>query len=135
MSSTESQTEPLALRPDVVATVLEDEAVLLDLESKYFYSVNAPGWAIVQLFENGTTVDHVRAQCRAWGAGPDDAAAIARFVEMLVGDRLLQPTQAPAASNRVVFDGNWRPPAIDKHREPLQRIVISAFDPTLPLAE
>jgi hypothetical protein len=33
------------------------------------------------------------------------------------------------------LNGGWRPPTIDKHREPLQRIVISAFDPTLPLAE
>ena len=40
----------LTLRPDVVATVLEDGAVLLDLETKYFYSVNPSGWAILQLF-------------------------------------------------------------------------------------
>ena len=49
----------LVLSAEVVATVLENEAVLLDLRTKYFYSVNASGWAIAQLFESGTTRDAV----------------------------------------------------------------------------
>ena len=56
-----------ALRPDVVATVVEDGAVLLDLESKYFYSVNATGWAMLRLFEAGATREHAEERCKGWG--------------------------------------------------------------------
>lgn len=125
----------LSLRPDVVVTVLENEAVLLDLETKYFYSVNASGWAIVQLFEGGADVEQVREHCRQWGAPPEDADAIARFLAMLESDRLVVPTPAASHVDGVKIAGAWTAPAIEKHKEPLQRIMVSAFDPTLPLAE
>ena len=125
----------LTLSPDVVATVLQQEAVLLDLQSKFFYSVNASGWAITQLFEGGTTRADVRAHCRTWGAPVDDMAAIDRFVDALLENRLAVPADAPAAENGVTFAGPWLAPMIDKHKEPLQRIMISAFDPSVPLAE
>jgi hypothetical protein len=135
MSSTQPTNQALMLRPDVVVTVLEHEAVLLDLETKYFYSVNTSGWAIVQLFETGATLDHVRTQSQSWGAGTADAGAIARLVDVLISDRLVTIAAQPVSLNGVAFEGTWTSPTIEKHREPLQRIVVSAFDPTLPLAE
>ncbi|MBI1815246.1 MAG: hypothetical protein HYR72_09735 [Deltaproteobacteria bacterium] len=135
MSGTQPTDQPLMLRPDVVVTVLEREAVLLDLETKYFYSVNASGWAIVQLFETGVTLDHVRTQSESWGAGSADADAILRLVDVLISDRLVTVATQPVSLNGGAFEGTWATPTIEKHREPLQRIVVSAFDPTLPLAE
>ncbi len=121
------------LRPDVVATVLEDGAVLLDLETKYFYSVNQSGWAILQLFEIGATKQQAETQSRAWGAPEMDG--VATFLKTLTDENLItaldQATDAPS----IDWTGAWTSPTIEKHREPLQRIMISAFDPTLPLAE
>lgn len=125
----------LVLRPDVVAAVLEDGAVLLDLETKYFYSVNPTGWAIVQLFENGATRERVETQCRAWGAPPADGDAVGGFLAALLQDRLVVAGNASASAGEVAPAQPWSPPVIEKHKEPLQRIMISAFDPTLPLAE
>lgn len=123
------------LRPDVVATVIEDGAVLLDLESKYFYSVNHSGWAIMQLFEAGTTREIVEAECRKWGAGANDARSISDFLNLVIGDNLVTPTDFPAADSAIALSYAWSPPTVEKAREPLQRIIKSPFDPTLPLAE
>ena len=126
---------PLSLRPDVVVTVLEDEAVLLDLESKYFYSVNTCGWSVVQMFESGTTLGRIHVQCEAWGAPEHDREAITKFLDVLVNDRLVTPASDSPAGEAVALKGGWSPPLIEKHKEPLQRIMVSAFDPSLPLAE
>jgi hypothetical protein len=128
-------TATIALRPDIVATVLEDGAVLLDLETKYFYSVNPPGWAILQLFETGASPAQVMDRCRGWGQTQAAEAATMKFIDYLIEDRLVTAGASPLPTQEVEWEGDWSPPHIEKHREPLQRIMTSAFDPTLPLAE
>lgn len=127
--------QPLMLRPDVVVTTLENEAVLLDLDTKYFYSANLSGWAIAQLFEAGTSRARVAGWCRGGGATDEQQAAVAAFVQALVDERLIVPADASGPQAQVTFPDPWTPPTLEKYKEPLQRIMISAFDPTLPLAE
>jgi hypothetical protein len=128
--------EALSLRPEVVATVLEEGAVLLDLESKFFFSVNSSGWSIIQLFERGTSPAEVQAICRAWGASIEDRDAIERFVDTLVSERLVVPGPGEAApAEGTTAPGEWVTPRLEKHKEPLQRVMVSAFDPSIPLAE
>ena len=131
----QTQTKTLVLRPDVVATVIEDGAVLLDLASKYFYTVNHAGWAILQMFEAGTTRALVEAECGTWGARADNAHAIAHVLDLIIGDNLVTPTDSPVADPENPLNHSWSAPTIEKSREPLQRIMKSPFDPTLPLAE
>lgn len=125
----------LALRPDVVVAVLQDGAVLLDLETKYFYSVNASGWAIVQMFEGGATVEDIEARCHTWGCRSEGDQAIDNFNGILVKEGLVHATTNNPPSSEIAFRGRWLPPVIEKHKEPLQRIMTSAFDPSIPLAE
>jgi len=133
--------EPLAengvwkLRPDVVATVLNDGAVMLDLETKFFFSANASAWAIAEMFESGATRQSVHEACRRWGAGAEHRPAIDGIIQQMIRERLIQPAADPgfAAANSPVK--SWTSPTLTKHREPLQRIMVSAFDPGLPLAE
>ncbi|MDX2170105.1 MAG: PqqD family protein [Deltaproteobacteria bacterium] len=130
----EPNAEVLVLRPEVVGTVVEDGAVLLHLDRNDFYEVNHPGWAIVQLFEAGARRDDVLARCREWGAAPDDAAVV-KFLDVLLTDGLVVPSEWPAGTAEVTLAVAWSAPTIDKAPEALQRIVRSPFDPTLPLAE
>lgn len=131
---TRDQDKTLILRPDVVVTTLAGGAVLLDLKTKYFYSVNESGWAITQLFETGATPADVHARSTAWGAnGTIDS--VTAFVERMVEEGLLTSTDHPAGPAESTFAGEWTAPSVEKHKEPLQRVMISAFDPTLPLAE
>jgi hypothetical protein len=131
----QTQVKTLVLRPDVVATVIEDGAVLLDLETKYFYTVNHAGWAILQMFEAGTTREQVEVMCQKWGAKADDEQPIANILDVIIGDKLVTPIDFPAADPDIELAHPWSFPTIEKSREPLQRIMKSPFDPTLPLAE
>lgn len=123
-----------ALRPDVVVTVVEEGAVLLDLESKYFYSANAGAWQAIGPFETGASFEQVRALCAGLGAGPDDLAALDALFAQLLEEGLIEP--ADACGDAVpCAEGGWSRPVLEKHREPLQRVMSSAFDPSIPLAE
>ena len=124
----------LILRPDVVVTTLEGGAVLLDLKTKYFYSVNESGWAITQLLETGATPAEVREVSAAWGAN-GSLDSVTAFVERMAAEGLLTQAARPGTPAASDFAGKWSAPSVEKHKEPLQRVMISAFDPTLPLAE
>jgi hypothetical protein len=134
MSRTTAVPKYVALKPTLVATVVEDGAVLLDLDSKYFYALNETAWAIVQLCESTAAAsDEIVAQCAAWGA-PDDAAVL-DFLAELAAQNIVEEAASAQALPRVQFSGKWNAPAVSRQAEPLQRIVTSAFDPSLPLAE
>jgi hypothetical protein len=132
-------TDPVAvssaqtLRSSVTAAVLDSGAVLLDLESKYFYALNASGWAITQLVESGTSVDAAKAQARAWG-WPDDGS-VEGFIAQLQGFGLLESSPSAAEAPEVEWHGSWTAPSIERQAEPLQNVMVSAFDPSIPLAE
>jgi len=136
--SAETATETLSLRPHVVATPIDRGAVLLDLESKYFYRLNSSGWAIVQMFEFGSSVANVIAQCRSWGAGEGDAEAIARLIAVLTDEHLVSAALGVGNSAEQADVENpepWVAPSIERQAEPLHRVISSAFDPSIPLAE
>jgi hypothetical protein len=137
MLADEIRTRRYELRPDVVATVLEDGALLLDLESKYFYRLNESGWAIVQLFENGATVDDVLLHCHACGSPLADDESILAVFQMLVADQLVARSviAANGPPHSAVSLPQWARPTIEKQAEPLQKVIISAFDPSVPLVE
>jgi len=122
------------LRTDVVATVLDHGALLLDLESKYFYLLNPSGWAVAQLFEDGATVEHAVERSRAWGASDADVEGVRDQVQRMSMERLLEPASTPLNS---VGDGVaiWEPVTFERQPEPLQKVIVSAFDPSIPLAE
>jgi hypothetical protein len=123
------------LRPDVVSTVLNDGAVILDLRSKFFFSANPTGWAIAQMFETGTTRDEVHRACRKWGAADTSIPEINALIDQMISEGLVESVSTPAAATNGVAMATWVSPALSKHPEPLQRIMVSAFDPGLPLAE
>jgi hypothetical protein len=121
------------LRSTITAAVLDNGAVLLDLESKYFYALNASGWAIVQLFESGISVDGANAQARAWAASDDGRNE--EFITQLQRYGLLESSGSLLDEPNIEWHGPWTAPSIERQAEPLQNIMVSAFDPSIPLAE
>lgn len=126
--------QAIRLRPDVVVTVLDNSAVLLDLDSKFFYSVNASGWAVLQMLENGAREIDVIERCRALGAAVDDEGAITSFIAFFRDHGLTETTDETFAED-IDWGEAWTAPRVERHKEPLQRVMVSAFDPSLPLAE
>ena len=137
MLAKEPLSERFEFRPDVVATVLEDGAVLLDLETKYFYRLNRTGWVIAALFESGATIDEVWAHCRSLGAPSSHDPAVISLITALSRDKLIEASSTPRNElpNRETPPLLWSPPTIERQAEPLQRVIISAFDPSVPLVE
>lgn len=125
----------IALSPDVVVTPLDDGALLLHLESKFFYSINLPGWSILQLLEGGASLNDVASRCVEWGAQESDRDGIQEFLKKLIDNRLAGDFEGRETGTSVQFNGNWHAPMVERHDEPLERIVTSAFDPSVPLAE
>lgn len=123
-----------ALRPDVVATILDHGALLLDLDSKYFYLLNPSGWAVTQLFEEGATIDHALARAQAWGATDADLTAVSAMVAQMQSERLIEPA-AVFANSAGTAPAEWQPVSLERQAEPLQKVIVSAFDPSIPLAE
>jgi len=72
--------------------------------------------------------------CRQWGAPANDVA-VSTFLDAVVSNALVIPSEWPAATAEVTLATAWLAPTIEKAPEALQRIVRSPFDPTLPLAE
>jgi len=135
MLQAESNNECIALNPEVVVTPLEDGALLLHLENKYFFSLNLPAWAIIQILECGATPEDVTAQCKSWGATEGDIEGINNFINQLLENDLAGISESVLPIGDIQIDGGWSVPTIDKHEEPLEKIVTSAFDPSVPLAE
>ena len=137
VGETHSEPDFLVLRPDVAVAVLEDGAVLLDLESKYFFSVNSSGWAIIRLFERGSNLDRVRAQCRAWNRVSENDREAEAFLQRLIKERLIirDDGNHRPPNTEEPLQCSWSAPTMEKHAKPLQRIMTSAFDPSIPLAE
>ena len=122
------------LRSDVVSTVLHNGGVILDLRSKFFFSANSTALAIVQMFETGATDAQVLEASRKWGAN-GDLPAVQQIIEQIIGEGLVESAAPPAGGLPDVTVTTWVLPVLSKHTEPLQRIMVSAFDPGMPLAE
>ena len=127
--------QAISLRPDVVSTVMDKGAVLLDLTSKYFYSVNKTGWFVVEMLESGTTREAISERCASSGMPANQAPSVDAFIESLESYGLLEATSVPSEDYDASYSGEWEAPSIERQREPLQKIMTSAFDPSLPLAE
>ena len=117
---TETEAGVLVLRPEVVATVIEDGAVLLNLETNDFYEVNTTGWAILQLFEGGAQRDQVMQRCQQWGAPVKDPA-VAKFVDVLVSDALVVRSEWPASDAEVTLATAWSAPMRSRAGEMRER--------------
>jgi hypothetical protein len=136
----------LMQHPEVVATELEEGAVLLNMDTRTYYSLNEAGLAIWRLVERCAGADEVADGLRAlYATDAEQARAVAaRFLDLLQAEHLLTSTDAPAATcgaqdaapaTDATAKKPLREPELIKHDEPLHDVPLTPFDPQLPLAE
>ena len=84
-------------KPSVVTTDLMDEAVLLDLDTRAYFSLNETGTRVWEALAAGRTdAEAAGALVDEWNVTPDEAAATVRtFVDDLVQNGLLVPVAPP----------------------------------------
>ena len=138
----------LARSPDVVSTELEDGAVLLNMETRLYYSLNREGLEIWSLLDSTTgPEDLARHLVHAFDVEEDRArVSVSAFLRELERERLViasdqDATGARPDGDRAALDGDrgatgpFLEPELVKHDEPLHEVSASPFDPQLPLAE
>ena len=86
------------------------------------------------MFETGATSAEILELSQKWGAN-GDIPAINRLIEQIIAEGLVESVDAPAGAALAIPMTAWVAPKLSKHDEPLQRIMVSAFDPGMPLAE
>jgi hypothetical protein len=80
-----------AISPDAACAVVEDGAVVLNLRTKRYYSLNETGAAIWELLEAGTSPDAIPARLTERFAVDDAVAAtaVARLLDDLTAEALI----------------------------------------------
>ena len=135
---------PVMQNPEVVVTELEDGAVLLNMESRLYYSLNSSALDIWHLLESPAEPADVARRLAA-EVDIDEAQAIeafSAFLQNLENERLVVTADGSQAGGTTqstpVASAERRPfsqPELIRHDEPLHEVQVSPFDPQLPLAE
>jgi hypothetical protein len=138
----------LARNPDVVCTELEDGAVLLNMDTRLYYSLNEVGLELWNLVEVADGFQDVAKMLTSTFEVDEAAAeeAASRFVQELEREQLVVAAAAgggPATPARPVAGAPekgaakrpFAQPELIQHDEPLHEVSTSPFDPQLPLAE
>lgn len=142
----------LIKHPEVVYTDLEDGAVLLHLETKFYYSLNEAGQTIWRNLDSSRSVeDMVRRLTTEYDVEEGQAhASVSTLLLELERECLVLRNQAASMGTAMVQErsegptgpvmpfGKRKPftePELIKHDEPLHEVVMNPFDPQLPLAE
>jgi Coenzyme PQQ synthesis protein D (PqqD) len=133
----------LARNPEVECSELQDGAVLLNMETRLYYSLNPVGLELWNAIDAADGPEQV-ADRLAGAFDVDKPAAldaVSRFVPELERERLVvasaERSVAPAAEtgSAAAPRRSFKEPQLIKHDEPLHEVATSPFDPQLPLAE
>jgi len=125
----------LTLNPDVVCSALPEGGVLLHLETKQYFALNATGLLVWQFLEDGGTIADLRA-----GLRDDEVADVEAFAGTLVSHGLAGYDGAHTAGSTspvpaLLRPSAWQPPSVTPHGRPLAQVILSPFDPTVPIPE
>jgi len=135
----------IAKSSDVVETVLEDGAILLNLETKFYYSLNNTGYKIWQLIDNVNSsqelIENILSDYDSQQSEINEN--VSDFLKDLEEQKLTTTSDgANTTSNSEVSNikepsekKSFQRPELIKHDEPLHEVVQNPFDPQLPLAE
>lgn len=140
--------EALSKHPEVVCTELEDGAVLLNLETRFYYSLDRVGLDIWNLIDSVDTGEELadRLMQGYEAAGEDAQKLVTAFLERLQSESLIVAPEGEVHESSSSHpplpagqpEGDRMPltaPILSKHDEPLHEVPLHPFDPQLPLAE
>jgi hypothetical protein len=128
----------LDVNPDVVCSPLDDGGVLLDLRTKQYFALNATGLFVWQLLEDGGSLEALGAALVASGVA-DGFTGLAGFEGMLLEHGLVLASAGSGAAGDApsvpALPPSWTAPRLTPHGRPLAEVILSPFDPTVPVPE
>ena len=132
---------------EVVYTNLEEGAVLLHLETRFYYSLNEVGQAVWRLLDSAESLeDLLEKLAEEYEVDRQPVKdSVSKFLQELEREQLTIPHREAegerphqGSARATVPSQQKRPfvePELIKHDEPLHEVVMNPFDPQLPLAE
>jgi coenzyme PQQ synthesis protein D (PqqD) len=131
--------------PEVVCTELEEGAVLLNMETRLYYSLNPTGLELFRILARGADETELArgVESRFDVSGEQASAAASEFLARLAAEGLVTAGTAATGSGGLTSSESgpssarrpFTPPELVRHDEPLHDVSTSPFDPQLPLAE
>ena len=137
----------LTQNPEVVVTELEDGGVLLNMQTRLYYSLNDTGLAVWNLVGGSGSPGELVAKLEESFELDNRTAAeqdVSRLLSELEREKLVvvaargAPPPSPQDAVAGTADQGKRrfaAPELIRHDEPLHEVATSPFDPQLPLAE
>lgn len=133
----------LTRNPAVECTELADGAVLLNMDTRLYYSLNLAGLVLWNATERASGSEQVAERLTEALEVDQPAAleAVSRFLPELEREGLVVESSQPADASAPPAESPNGPrapfeqPQLIKHDEPLHDVANTPFDPQLPLAE
>lgn len=123
----------ITLNPDVVCSTLPEGGVLLDLDTKQYFALNQTGLAVWQFLEDGGSLAQLGSTLDTAATAELDAFASALIEHGLA---LSEPMPQAADTNATFAASSpWTAPSVTPHGRPLAQVILSPFDPTVPIPE
>ena len=137
----------LTKHSEVVYTDLEEGAVVLNLETGFYYSLNEIGKVVWRLVDSAGSLEDLIQKLQDWCEVDAGQAKISlsRFLQELEMENLVMKDLEGTGGTHQNDGGQLEKPPrtkmpfvepeLLKHDEPLHEVVMNPFDPQLPLAE
>ena len=118
--------------PDVLFSDLGEGGILFDLNTKRYFSLNpSAAWAWCYL-ENGGDLAQLEQQLETAFPG---ASGLRDLVDYLRREELVEAGAASGEPGAEPLPAAWETPRIEPHGNPLADVILSPFDPTVPIPE
>jgi hypothetical protein len=121
----------------VVASDLLDGGVLFDLNTKQYYQLNPSGFLVWRTLEAGADLAEAEARwLRNRNESGRDPLGLRSFVSALATFGLVEEGAGLRSGDPLAEPpGAWEAPRIEPHGSPLSEVILSPFDPTVPIPE
>lgn len=123
--------------PDVLFSDLGEGGILFDLNSKQYFSLNSSAAEIWNYLDAGGSLVELETELAARGGGSQAGsdAGLRELAEYLMAHRLVEAGTPEGSAPLPSTLGEWERPRIEQHGNPLSDVILSPFDPTVPIPE
>lgn len=123
--------------PDVLFSDLGEGGILFDLNTKQYFSLTPSAATVWNYLDAGGSLAELEvalaSQAPVGEAG--DPYGLRSFVTMLAQHNLTEPGQPNGAAPLPALPAVWERPRAEEHGNPLSEVILSPFDPTVPIPE
>jgi hypothetical protein len=123
--------------PDVLFSDLGEGGILFDLNTKQYFSLSPSAATAWNYLDAGGSLAELEAGLAAHTPSGDgtDPYGLRSFAALLSQHRLVEAGQPAGPAPLPTVPAVWERPRAEEHGNPLSEVILSPFDPTVPIPE